>query len=252
MSNRLARFPFIYLGLALGTALICSADNVTGTGQWESVSASQVSADIGWCTAGSSGCVVSTAAGTMSAYVGSGGSSASNISFVGSAQQSAISLSVNAANLGPGVDTVGFYVLSQAGTIASMVPMFTTASQNTNVLLSVSSGAQYGFYVENSQGQYYFTDSSLNSSKSGTSALVAGGGQSFSLYSSGNTDYVDFNNAITLAVNYSGSTSTVTPVPLGPTPAADPAPEPASTALACLGLGLLGFLAVRKRVYTRS
>jgi hypothetical protein len=176
------------------------------------------------------------------------------MSFVGSAQFVNLSFSFNSANLGPGTDTVGFYVESQSGSIASMLPLFSTATQNSNVLLAVTSGAQYGFYVENVQGNsttYYFMNSNWNRSNSGT----VSSGQNFAVYNSANNSayYVGFGNHSGNFSPFNSMLITATYGPHGPVvAAADPpspsgAPEPASTALAGVGLVALGYLGFRQR-----
>lgn len=151
------------------------------------------------------------------------GLTSSNMAFTGNSQLMNVSFSFNSAAVGPGTNYVGFYVETQAGTIASMIPLFSTASQNSNALLAVSNGAQYGFYVENVQGQtdtYYFMNSSLNYSNSGS----VSNNQHFALYSSPTTDsyFIGIENSLSafnsmmLTATYQANPYLTDPAPQAP------------------------------------
>ncbi len=246
---------FMCFALVVCLAAKCSADNVSGNGQWEPWNPGQASPDIGWCTAGSAGCLVTTPAGTINYYANASGNlgTPSNISFVGSAQFMNISFSFNSAALGAGTDYVGFYMETQAGTIASMIPLFSTASQNSNVLLAVSTGAQYGFYVENVQGEgtasetdeYYFMNTNLNHSNTGSLSAD----QHFALYNSlaTNTYFIGIENPLVTGSNSDFNSMLLTatyPPNTDPTPQA---PEPASIVITGASLCAFGCFLRRRR-----
>lgn len=163
-----------------------------------------------------------------------------------------LSFYFNSAALGPGTDYVGFYIETQAGAIASMMPLFSTAAQNSNVLLAVSTGAQYGFYVENVQGQgtpgetdeYYFMNASLN--RSNTGALPAD--QHFALYNSLDTDtyFIGIEDPTVGPPNAVFTSMLLTATYPATAPPTPQAPEPAGSALVCFGLTAMGLISIRK------
>jgi hypothetical protein len=234
-------------------SLTCYADNLSGNGQWEAWDVGQATPQIDWCTAATAGCVVTTPSGTIKYYESTKGNLATptDISFVGSAAFMNLSFSFNSAALGPGTDSVGFYVETQAGSIADMIPLFSTAEQNSNVLLAVSSGAKYGFYVENVQAEgtanetdaYYFMNASFNYSNKGSLAP----NQHFAVYNSLGTDtyFIGVKDpALTSAASLFNSMLIMATYPACPPPPPPPqAPEPAGAALAVLGLGILALFA---------
>lgn len=231
----------------------CHADTLSGNGQWETWTQGQATPQINWCTAGSGGCVVTTPSGTINYYETANGNLASptSMSFVGSAQSVNLSFSANSAALGPGTDYVGFYIETQAGTIASMMPLFSTATQNSNVLLSVSAGAQYGFYVENVQNQgasnetdqYYFMNAWLNYSNTGNMSPE----QHFALYNSLSTDtyFIGIEDPSLSSPNMQYTAMLLTAT-YPAQPAVPQAPEPGTRGLAYVGFAAIGFLLVRK------
>jgi hypothetical protein len=242
--------------LLCSCAINCSADNLSGNGQWESWSAGQATPQISWCTARSAGCVVTTPKGAIDYYETSNGNLAppTNMSFLGSAQLMDLSFSFNSAALGPGTDKVGLYVETQAGTIASMRPLFSTAEQNSNILVAVSSGLQYGFYVENVQRQgtrketdkYYFMNASLN--RSNTGALSAD--QHFAIYNSLSTDtyFIGIENPSLSSPNMVFTSMLLRARYPAAVPPPPQAPEPAGATLASIGLAAMALLWVRKLV----
>lgn len=240
-------------------AFNCQADTLSGNGQWEAWDPGQQTPQINWCTAGSGGCIVTTPSGTINYYETGNGNltTPTSMSFVGSAQSMNLSFSFNSEALGPGTDYVGFYIETQAGTIASMMPLFSTATQNSNVLLSVSAGAQYGFYVENVQNAgasdetdaYYFMNASLNHSNAG----VMSPEQHFALYNSLGTDtyFIGIEDPSLSSPNMQYTAMLLTAT-YPASPATPQAPEPSGRGLAWVGVTAVAFLLVRKLRYSKQ
>ena len=176
-----------------------------------------------------------------------------SMSFIGSAQFMKLSFSFNSAAVGSGTDYVGFYVETQAGTIASMMPLFSTAAPNSNVLLAVSSGVRYGFYMENVQNQgaanetdsYYFMNASLNHSNTGTLSSD----QHFAMYDSVLTDtyFIGIESPSLSSTNMAFTSMLITAT--YPAPPPPQAAEPAESLLACIGLLGIGSFLARKRAW---
>ncbi|MBV8894924.1 MAG: hypothetical protein JO051_00310 [Acidobacteriaceae bacterium] len=250
----LSKLSISYFALLCIVAVHCRGDTLSGSGQWEAWAPGQATPQISWCTAGYAGCLVSTPSGTVNYYETGNGNLATptSMSFIGSAQSVNLSFSFNSAALGPGTDYVGFYIETQAGTIASLMPLFSTATQNSNVLLSVSAGAQYGFYVENVQNagssneidQYYFMNANLNHSKTGSMSPE----QHFALYNSlgTNTYFMGIEDASLSSPNMLFTSMLLTARYAAGQPPAPQAPEPSSSGLAGLSFAALAFLWVRK------
>ena len=250
----LIKLSISYFALLCIVAVHCCGDTLSGSGQWEAWAPGQATPQISWCTAGDAGCVVTTPSGTVNYYETGNGNLATptSMSFIGSAQSVNLSFSFDSAALGPGTDYVGFYIETQAGTIASFMPLFSTATQNSNVLLSVSAGAQYGFYVENVQNagtsnetdEYYFMNANLNHSKTGSMSPE----QHFALYNSvgASTYFMGIEDPSLSSPNMLYTSMLLTARYQAAPPATPQAPEPTSSGLAGLSFAALAFLLVRK------
>ena len=148
-------------------ALSCSADSVTGNGEWQTIRIGP------W--------------ETIQEYTNGHGASPTNMAFVGSSHNVDLQFAFDPADLGPTAYTVGYYLETKTGAIAAMVPLLSSTKPNRNDLLTVLSGTEYGFYLESVDGRsetFYFMNSALNSSGSGHAPSQ----QFFSLYRSGTTD----------------------------------------------------------------
>ncbi len=223
---------------------------------WNNLSGDGPTNNIGWCLAGGGGCSLANAPGTLP-FFGNGNAAVDNIWFSTGGSALTVSLrGVFTSQIAPsaGIDYFGYYLADSNGApiAGSTTPLFNAGNPlSTASSFSLAANTNYGFYLENVQGQgspnetqyWFYLDSSQNTASNGTTLDPL---QHFTIFDAGGSLYLgmeDAWNSTSTNVDYNDMIVQMT---------TDPTPEPGSTALAALGLVALGFFARRKLAGSRS
>lgn len=252
----------VTFALFLTVTVVACADTLNGAGSWQSWSPSTLGTsgvpfwnnasgdgpnyNVGWCLVGGGGCTLANPPGALP-YFGNGTSDVSNMWF--NSGGSAVTLSLTGVftsqtktSSPTAVDYFGYYTLNSSGNIASTLRLFSAADAlATTTSLTIAANTNYGFYLENVQGQgtafetdyWFYMDSTQNTDNRGIALTPL---QHAAIFQNGATGYYvafedcfgaacdkDYNDMIVqMAVTSSSAT-----------------PEPAPAALA--GIGLLAF-----------
>ncbi len=161
--------------------LVDGTSPTPGTPYWNNTSGDGAKMNVGWCMAGGGNCSLSGGAPGVIPYYGtSSGASVPDMYFSSAGNAAGSSLQVSLTSQhggnGNGYDIFGYYLTNSSGTtISSRTQMFNFQNNSpaaTFNLPTLSSGQNYGFYIENIQGggtanesdYFYYMDSGNNSS----------------------------------------------------------------------------------------
>lgn len=248
---------FVVLALLMTASLAARADTLNGAGSWQSWSPSILGTsgvpfwnnasgegpnyNIGWCLAGGGNCSISNPPGALP-YFGNGTADVNNMWF--SSGGSGVTLSLRGVftsqdSVASGIDYIGYYTLDPSGMVMSTKQLFAASdSLGSTAFFTISPNTNYGFYLENVLGQgqstetdtWLFMDSSQNYDNRGNPLTPL---QHIAVFQNGASGYyLAFEDCISQPCDLDYNDMIVQM-------SASPTPEPASTALA--GLGLLGF-----------
>ena len=157
-------------------AQLTGSSETLGTPYWNNLSGDGLNANIGWCLVGGGNCsAAGNPSGALPYYGTNTGGALSNLYFTSSGElvTSRLQLILTNANGGAnGVDVFGYYLTNSSGTaLLSRRPVFTASdSIGSQVVLPLTAGQNYGFYIENISGlgtpeetdYFFYTDSALN------------------------------------------------------------------------------------------
>ncbi|HZQ52536.1 MAG TPA: PEP-CTERM sorting domain-containing protein [Bryobacteraceae bacterium] len=259
-----AGFPGSTLGTTTAPTYGGGPATTTQGPYWNNASGDGPAANIGWCLAGGGDCTLFDGSpGAVPFYGGANGSAITNMSFSGDHSQITATLETSMTSQRAN-DTFGYYTFDPTtGTILQTVALLSASSApGTQSATFVPSTPDYGFYIENTQGNpadpstfpseyFFYTDANLNNvllTPNPTDHL-----QHLAIFNTGNTFYIG-------AVDTRACSADITSSCLNP---ADfdyqdmvvkltvVTPEPASFALLGLSLGLLGMLLARARAADR-
>ena len=139
--------------------LYSSSGQTPGTPYWNNKSGDGAAGNIGWCLTGNGICNMASQPGTLPYYGSTGGGSLPTMYFTSSGELTSTALRVTLTDAigGPrGIDVFGYYLTNAAGTaVINPMPIFSSSDPSgTSFTLPVLPGGQnFGFYIENVQGQ---------------------------------------------------------------------------------------------------
>ncbi len=266
--------PLITIALFITAGAVANADTLNGSGSWQSWSSATLGTaanptyggpfwnnlsgdgatnNIGWCFVGGGACSMPNAPGALP-YFGNGSAAVSNMSFNSGGSGVTLSLAgVFTTQTTPslGLDSFGYYTLNSSGVVTSPTILFNAGSSlATTASVTLAPNTNYGFYIENIQGQgtanetdyWFFMNSSQNTTNRGISltpfqhvAIFDNGASGYylgledSISGIGDADYNDL--VVQMNVSANGSV-----------------PEPASAELAVIGLLGCAFFLFRRRL----
>ncbi len=174
-----------------------------GTPYWNNASGDGPKENVGWCLTGGGACTMAAAAPGAVPYYGNGSGAASSMYFTGTANPVTVSLQTvltTQTTTGGGYDVVGYYLAGSSGkapSAAALNPLFdsrTSTAGTAATLGTLAMGQNYGFYIENIQGNgtpfatdyFYFMDSTSNTA---TGSMPADALQHFATFNAGNGIY---------------------------------------------------------------
>ena len=216
---------------------------------WNALSGDGPTNNVGWCLAGGGGCSVSNPPGALP-YFGNGASDVSNMWFSSGGSGVTVSLrGVFTNEMGPlGIDYLGYYTVNASGVVTSTTQLFSaTAPLAASQSFAIAPNTNYGFYLENIQGQgtvnetdyWFYMDSTQDTDNRGT-ALTAF--QHAAVFQNGSAGYyLGFEDCISNACDedYNDVIVQMTATPTT-------TPEPAPLVLAGAGfIGLFLLFALR-------
>ncbi len=242
----------------LGTA----ANPTFGGPYWNNKSGDTVagSANIGWCLTGAGGCAIASPPQNIS-YYGDGTAAPSNMFFTSNGGQVTMDLlAAYTSQMGGsnGIDYMGYYTVGTGGTLTPHQLLSASSPNGTMASFSLTSGTNYGFYIENVQGQgtvndtdyWFFMNSAANAQSHGgvysSATSYSPGLQHAAVFdqTDGTSYYIGLEDTFTGTLGDADYNDMVLQMSVAPTVSA--APEPVSTALAGLGLVAFGLVLRRK------
>ncbi len=253
-----AGFPGSTLGTASAPTYGGGPATITQGPYWNNASGDGPAANIGWCLAGGGDCILFDGSpGAIPFYGGANGSAVTDMTFSGDHSQITVEASLTSQRPN---DTFGYYTFDPtSGAILQTFALLSASSApGTQSVTFTPSTPDYGFYIENTQGNpadpstfpseyFFYTDASLNNvllTPNPTDNL-----QHLAIFNTGNTFYIG-------AVDTRACSADIASSCLNP---ADfdyqdmvvkltvVTPEPASFALLGLSLGLLWTLRFKLR-----
>jgi uncharacterized protein (TIGR03382 family) len=232
-----------------GQSILLSASNtpVYGGNFWNNQSGDGPTMGIGWCLTGWGACGLANPPGLLPFYADAGGGALPNSWFTSASSAVNVTLrgvfttQTSAAN---GVDYFGYYTLDSAGHVTSATRLLSAGDPlNTTTSFSLAPGTNYGFYVENVQGEgtvfetdyWFYGDSSQDTTNRG---INLAGLQHVAVFDGGSSYYLGLEDTTGGACDcdYNDVIVQVTAVP-----------EPGSIALALAGFVGLSVLLIRRR-----
>ncbi len=278
--NKLNTLPLMTIGLFIAAGVGANADTLNGAGSWQSwapaattlgtagsptyggpfwnnPSGDGSASNVGWCLVGGGGCSMPTPPGALP-YFGNGTSDVNNMSFNSGGSGVTLSLAgvfTTQKTAALGLDAFGYYTLNSSGVVTSPTLLFNAGNAlSTSTSVSIAPNTNYGFYIENIQGQgtsnetdyWFFMDSTQNTTNRGITLTPL---QHVAVFQNGATGYyLGFEDSIS-GIGDSDYNDMIVQMSVTPTSGV---PEPASSALAVIGLfGGALVLYRRKLIRTR-
>ena len=265
----------ISIALLITAGVVVNADTLNGSGSWQSWSAATTlgppnnptyggpfwnnksgtegpAGNVGWCLAGGGTCSLPNPPGALP-FFGSGNSALPTMSFSSGGSGVDVSLAgVFTTQTTPalGIDYFGYYLLDSSGKVTSPTRLFSAAdTPGKAASFSVGPNTDYGFYLENVQGQgtpvetdyWFYMDSTQDITNGGTTPF-----QHVAVFQNGATDYyLGFEDCITEANNSCDRDYNDMIVKMSVSATA--VPEPASGIFVCAGLLSMGLFLARKK-----
>lgn len=260
--KKLSLSPLMTITLFVAAGVVANADTLNGSGSWQSwtpatlgtagsptyggpfwnnLSGDGATNNIGWCFAGGGGCSMPNAPGALQ-YFGNGTSAVNTMSFNSGGSGVTLSLAgvfTTQTTIPLGLDYFGYYTLNSSGVVTSPTPLFNAGNAlATAISVNIGPNTNYGFYIENVQGQgttnetdyWFYMDTTQDTTNRGITltpfqhvAVFNNGANGYylgledSISGIGDSDY----NDLVVQMNVSGNGG---------------APEPASAGLAAIGL----------------
>lgn len=246
---------FVAAAVFTVTALPANADTLNGVGgtwttwqqmstlvsassggpYWNNPSGDGSEYNIGWCLAGGGNCTIPNAPGNLP-FFADGNSAINNMWFTTGGSSVTVSLKgvfTSQSSPASGIDYLGYYTLDpNTGNITSSTRLLNAGEPiATNVLFTVGPNTSYGFYLENVQGQglsdetdyWFYMNSTKDQISNGTTPVAS---QHFAVFNDLNSLYLGIEDGIGVPDgDYNDLIVQVTSTP-----------EPATTALAAIGL----------------
>lgn len=219
--------------------------STSGGPYWNSLSGDGPNYNVGWCLTGGGGCSMPGAPGTPLPFFANGNSALNTMWFSTGGSSVTVTLSgvftsqTNAVT--NGIDYFGYYIVDPTTGNAIDQTRLLAASQplGSTDTFSLPANTEYGFYLENVQGQglsdetdtWYYMDSTQDNSNGSPLTAV----QHFAIFQGASSLYLGIEDGTDFDYN---------DMIIGVT--ADSAPEPVPMALAALGLITFGAIFRRK------
>lgn len=232
----------------LGTASSPIYSGQSGGPYWNNKSGDGPTMGIGWCLTGGGQCSISNPPGAIPFY-GNGNAAVSDMWF--STGGSGVSITLRGifttqTSIPNGIDYFGYYLANStgapiAGTFHQLLSAGATPPASTSFVLP--SATNYGFYLENVQGQggafqtnyYFFMDESSDMNNRGNAMESF---QHFAIFNDTSSLYIGIEDGyINSDMDYNDMILQVSSTPV---------PEPSAPALAGLGLLAFGYLVLRR------
>lgn len=248
------------IALLVATGVTMRADTLNGSGAWQSwspailgtpthptyggpfwnnLSGDGIAANIGWCLVGGGTCSIANPPGALN-FFGNGNSYVRNMWFSSGGSGVTVSLAgvfTTQTTTRLGLDYFGYYTLDSSGHVTSPTQLFSAADAlSITASFTVNPNTNYGFYLENIQGQgtpnetdyWFYMDSTQDTTNRGISLTPF---QHFAVFDSGaNGYYFGIEDSIS-GMGDQDYNDMIISMNIYPT-----VPEPGPTALVALGL----------------
>jgi hypothetical protein len=239
----------VFLSWGQPTLRDASNNPVYGGAFWNNKSGDGPTYGIGWCLTGFGACSVANPPGLLPFYADATGAALPNLSFTSASSSINVSLRgvfTSQTSAATGIDYIGYYTLDSSGHVNSATKLLGAGDAlNTVKTFSLPAGTQYGFYLENVQGEgtvnetdyWFYLDSTQDTTNRGILLTALQHAAVFN-QNLGLSYYLGFEDTISGVgdADYNDVIVQVTAVP-----------EPASSALAFAGTAGLGLYLRRCR-----